>query len=96
MVAICGIAHISLVAAQEISSAGAQSVIGLATATFFSACHSVGWSLVSLTLCFFGGPLCSLIFLVFWCSMFTMVFVVFIFLFCLSYLFNFSYHIKKG
>ena len=41
---------------------------------------------------FFDGPLYFLIFLVLWCSMFTMVLVVFISLFCLSYLFNFSFH----
>ena len=33
---------------------GALSVVGLATATLFSACYSVGWSLVSFTLCFPG------------------------------------------
>ena len=45
---------------------------------------------------FSDSPLCSLIFLVLWCSMFTVVFIVFLFLFCLSYLFNFSFHPKKS
>ena len=65
----------------RISSVGDLSVISHATAILFSASHSVGWSLVSFTLCF----LCSLIFMVLWYSMFTVVFVVFILHCCSVY-----------
>ena len=42
----------------------------------------------------YGGPICSLIFLVLWCSM-TVVLFIFLFLLCLSYLFIPNPHWKK-
>ena len=62
---------------EQIPSVGVLPVDGLATATLFSVCHSVGWSLILFTLCFLWcfslfwscGALCLK-----WCLLFSYCF----------------------
>ena len=74
----------------------ALSVIGLASASLFLLVSLLVGLLYNLHCVFSDGPLCSLIFLVLLCYMFTVVFVAFLFPLMLLYLFNFSFHPEKG
>ena len=81
---------------RQIYFVGALSVVGLASATLLFLLVSLLAGLLSILHCVFSdGPICFLIFLVLRCSVFKMVFVVFLFLLVLLYLFNFSFNLRK-
>ena len=73
-------------------------LLALLLQLFFSVCHSVGWSLILFTLCFSDDSLCSLSFLVFGalCLQWSYLYSHSSCFKFLTYLFNFSFHPKKG
>ena len=77
---------------------GALSVVSLANAIHFFLVSLLVGTLSNLHCVFFDGPLCYLIFLVNWCSVLTVVFVIFLFLLPLVLLFhfNFSFFLEGG
>ena len=99
MVAVYGMVRTYLVAARE----GYDFFFRRSICYWLCYCNSfflfvtllVG-SLSHLHCVYSNGPLCFLIFLVLWFSMFTVVLVVFLFLLLFLYIFNFSFHPKKG